>query len=367
MRSPYNEELLILGIESSCDETAAAVVEDGRRIIASTVASQLDVHARYGGVVPELASREHLRAIVPVVRETMRQAGVPASQLDAIAVTQGPGLVGSLLVGMTWAKGMAMSHRLPLIGVHHLEGHIHAAVMESEACFPALALVVSGGHTHLFLCEEDWQYRLLGCTRDDAAGEAYDKVSKLLGFGYPGGPVLDQLAAFGNEQAHRFTSPKIRDGELDFSFSGVKTAVLHWWQSQDRSEEWNARQALKQQYARPTVEQWRSVSSAATLDVVASFQRFVVDELLRRLNRAVERTQPASIIITGGVASNRELRRTAQKRFAGLPLHFPTSELATDNAVMIAAAAWPRLLRRQFDDYSMKARASMALTERNAS
>ena len=232
----------ILGIESSCDETAAAVVEDGERVLSSVVASQLDTHGKYGGVVPELASREHLRAVVPVVREALTRAGAGLDDLAAIAVTRGPGLVGSLLVGLTYAKSLCFARGIPLIGVNHIEGHIHAVVLEARrdgvpVAFPALALVVSGGHTHLFEVREDFTYRLLGRTRDDAAGEAFDKVAKLLGFGYPGGPIIDSLAPHGNPGAVRFTLAKMKGNTLDFSFSGIKTAVLRWVQANDLEAE----------------------------------------------------------------------------------------------------------------------------------
>src|SRR6202050_3708866 len=220
----------ILAIETSCDETAAAVVEDGRRILSSVVASQMATHGKYGGVVPELASREHLRAIVPVSRLALEQAGVSYDDLAAIAVTEGPGLVGSLLVGITYAKSICLARNLPLIGVNHIEGHIHAVILEAGASieYPALALVVSGGHTHLFAVRDGFSYRLLGKTRDDAAGEAYDKVAKLLGFGYPGGPIIDRLASYGDPFAVKFTLAHMKGNKLDFSFSGLKTAVLRW-------------------------------------------------------------------------------------------------------------------------------------------
>ena len=218
----------ILGIESSCDETAAAVVEDGVSILSSVVASQLATHARYGGVVPELASREHLRAIVPVVRLALAEANSNYSDLSAIAATIGPGLVGSLLVGLTFAKSLSFARGIPLIGVNHIEGHIHAAILDARVEFPAVALVVSGGHTHLFQVNPGFSYKLMGKTRDDAAGEAFDKVGKLLGFGYPGGPVIDQLAPHGNPRAVKFTLAKMKGNTLDFSFSGLKTAVLRW-------------------------------------------------------------------------------------------------------------------------------------------
>src|SRR5437764_4880752 len=226
-------QTLILGIESSCDETAAAVVEEGRCIRSNIVASQLDTHAKYGGVVPELASREHLRAIVPVVRQALEDAAINLADLSAIAVTAGPGLVGSLLVGVTYAKALSFAQGIPLIAVNHVEGHIHSVILEHpQIQFPALALVVSGGHTHLFEVRELGNYRLLGKTRDDAAGEAYDKVAKLLGFGYPGGPVIDQLAPYGNPRGVKFTLARMKGNELDFSFSGLKTAVLRWTEAQ---------------------------------------------------------------------------------------------------------------------------------------
>src|ERR1035438_6413673 len=228
----------ILGIESSCDETAASVVEDGRSVLSSVVASQMATHGKYGGVVPELASRERLRAIVPVVREALAQSDTRLEGLAAIAATVGPGLVGSLLVGLTYAKSLSFASGVPLIAVNHIEGHIHAVVMEAArdgvpVAYPALALVVSGGHTHLFEVLQGFQYRLLGKTRDDAAGEAFDKVGKLLGYGYPGGPVIDRLAPYGNPRAVRFTLARMKGNALDFSFSGLKTAVLRWVESHD--------------------------------------------------------------------------------------------------------------------------------------
>ena len=246
----------ILAIESSCDETAAAVVEDGERVLSSVVASQLDTHGKYGGVVPELASREHLRSIVPVVRRAIGQAGVSLSSLDAIAVTEGPGLVGSLLVGITYAKALCFAANLPLIAVNHVEGtsmlsswrRSRAALRSS---FPAIALVASGGHTHLFAVEEGYRYRLLGKTRDDAAGEAFDKVAKLLGFGYPGGPVIDKLAPYGDPRAVRFTLAKIKGNTTDFSFSGLKTAVLRWSEARDIAEEVQPRRDLLRATPRP--------------------------------------------------------------------------------------------------------------------
>src|SRR5438445_6237558 len=254
----------ILGIETSCDETAAAVVEDGERVLSSVVASQLATHGKYGGVVPELASREHLRAIVPTVRLAMEQAGSGWSDLAAIAVTEGPGLVGSLLVGITYAKSLCFAQDIPLIGVNHIEGHIHAVVLDGPVELPALALVVSGGHTHLFEVSDDFHYRLLGKTRDDAAGEAFDKVAKLLGFGYPGGPIIDRLAPFGNPGAVKFTLARMKGNALDFSFSGLKTAVLRWVEQHDLATEIQARRNLRA----PTIDDLRSATPPATLDLL---------------------------------------------------------------------------------------------------
>lgn len=353
---------LILGIESSCDETAAAVVESGETIRSSVVASQLDVHAKYGGVVPELASREHLRAIVPVVREAMQLSGATFGDLAAVAVTEGPGLVGSLLVGIAYAKSICLAHRLPLIAVHHVEGHVHAVVMEHrrDLQFPVLALVVSGGHTHLFAMQDSWSYRLLGRTRDDAAGEAFDKVAKLLGFGYPGGPVIDRLAPHGDPQAMAFTPPNMKGNPLDFSFSGIKTAIRYWVEARDMAAEIAARQALLRETPSPSVDRWLTVTPPATLDLLASFQAFVVRDLLRRAQAAASEIGAKSMIVSGGVACNTGLRAAAQTR-SPIPVYFPQAALSTDNAVMIAAAAFPKLARREFAGFDLKAKASLSL------
>jgi N6-L-threonylcarbamoyladenine synthase len=356
----------ILGIESSCDETAAAVVEDAQRVLSSVVASQMDTHGKYGGVVPELASREHLRAIVPVVREALFRAGVALADLDAIAATVGPGLVGSLLVGLTYAKSLCFATSLPLIAVNHIEGHIHAVVMESRRAgtpveFPALALVVSGGHTHLFEIREGFQYRLLGRTRDDAAGEAYDKVAKLLGFGYPGGPTIDRLAPFGDPHAVRFTFAKMKGNALDFSFSGLKTAVLRWVQAHDVAAEIETRSALRRATPHPTIEQWCAVTPQTTLDLLASFQQAVINELLTRAAASAESIGARSLIISGGVACNSGLRAAAHSGGLPYPVYFPTPGLSTDNAAMIAAAAFPKLERREFAFLEIAAQANLTL------
>lgn len=351
----------ILGIESSCDETAAAVVEDGRLVLSSVVASQLDTHGKYGGVVPELASREHLRAIVPVVRLALEQSKSGWDDLAAIAVTEGPGLVGSLLVGITYAKSLCFARGIPLIGVNHIEGHIHAVVLGARVELPALALVVSGGHTHLFEVSEDFKYRLLGKTRDDAAGEAFDKVAKLLGFGYPGGPVIDRLAHYGNPRAVPFTLAKMKGNALDFSFSGLKTAVLRWTQARDLDAELGARRELLHSTAQPDDQQWLSVTPKETLDLLASFQATVIEELLRRAASSAETIGARSLIVSGGVACNSGLRSAAQALRLGIPVRFPSPALSTDNAAMIAAAAFVKYERGEFADFTLAAQANLAL------
>jgi len=506
---------LILGIESSCDETAAAVVQRGSRTLSSVVASQIATHARYGGVVPELASREHLRAIVPVARAALAQAGITLDDLDAIAVTSGPGLAGALLVGITYAKALAFAQGLPLIAVNHLEGHIHAVLLQereyaslashwadqpdsaSVPCqgttsvvpqtpseeavalapeglprlsanpalssslnplstpqgtgrgpsFPpdaesALALVVSGGHTHLYLCRPaggSWHYTLIGRTLDDAAGEAYDKVAKLLGLGYPGGPWIDALARFGNPLAVPFAFSQIKtklhlagkaprtkaartapiaglDPHFLFSFSGIKTAVLRYVELHNLRPESEARAARlfppPQEMGAPSIPpplaEWagdhESLSVQAlcqgttsvvpemlqredrasapagtvpptthaealalcpqpTLDLIASFQHAVVGDLMKKTFAAAESLGARRILVTGGVAANRELRArfTAEAARRGLSVAFPTPALSTDNAAMIAAAAWPRFQAGEFAAQSLSADPSLAL------
>jgi N6-L-threonylcarbamoyladenine synthase len=352
----------ILAIETSCDETAAAVVEDGRRILSSVVASQMATHGKYGGVVPELASREHLRAIVPVSRLALEQAGVSFDDLAAIAVTEGPGLVGSLLVGITYAKSICFARGLPLIGVNHIEGHIHAVILEAHELaaaieLPAVALVVSGGHTHLFEVREGFTYRLLGRTRDDAAGEAYDKVAKLLGFGYPGGPIIDRLAPHGDPRAVKFTLARMKGNPLDFSFSGLKTAVLRWVEQRDLAGEIAARRQLQN----PTTEDWLRWTPQPTLDMLASFQRTVIEELLRRAIASAEDIGARALIVSGGVASNAGLRAAAGNANSPCPVYFPTPALSTDNAVMIAAAAFVKFRSGSFSDMTLRAQANLTL------
>jgi N6-L-threonylcarbamoyladenine synthase len=354
----------ILGIESSCDETAAAVVVDGCEILSSVVSSQTDIHRKYGGVVPELASREHLRQIVPVVREALDKAGLKFGDLDAIGVTQGPGLVGALLVGVTYAKALAIELGKPLVAVNHLEGHVHAVLLEAHRAglrpqLPAVCLIVSGGHTLLYEvtlsgddgnAEKIFLYRRLGGTRDDAAGEAYDKVARLLGLGYPGGPIIDQLAEGAGETAGdtanhlRFGPTKMSGNALDFSFSGVKTAVLyHLREHPELNAEIEARREVLLAGKR-SAAQLRPLCSAHTLDLIASFQRKVVHELVSRSLAAASQCGVKTILVSGGVAANRELRQTfePEARKQGVTVFFPSRELSTDNAAMIAAAAFSR-------------------------
>jgi N6-L-threonylcarbamoyladenine synthase len=374
-------ESYILGIETSCDETAAAVVRDGEKLLANVVSSQIATHQPYGGVVPELASREHLRAIVPVVRQALAEAGRSYESIDAIAVTQGPGLAGALLVGISYAKALAFAVEKPLITVNHLEGHIHAVLLEEkqkgnlEIEFPLLALVVSGGHTHLFIAgqQRGWTYANIGRTRDDAAGEAYDKVAKLLGLGYPGGPIIDALARHGDPRAVKFGpsqikhsnrgTPKAEQTPHDFSFSGIKTAVLRYVELEKMRESVAARQEALKGIAKPTVENVLPLCDKKTLDLVASFQRAVVEDLVSKTLHAAREREARTLFVTGGVAANSELRETFTRQAAneGLPVHFPSRKLSTDNAAMIATAAYPKWLAQDFADAEFSAEASLVL------
>jgi N6-L-threonylcarbamoyladenine synthase len=326
----------------------------------------MSMHGKYGGVVPELASREHLRAIVPVVREALASAGATIERMDAIAATVGPGLVGSLLVGLTYAKSLSFARGIPLIAVNHIEGHIHAVVMESKRAgkpveLPALALVASGGHTHLFEVRDGFRYRLLGRTRDDAAGEAFDKVAKLLGYGYPGGPVVDRIAPYGDPKAVRFTFAKMKGNALDFSFSGLKTAVLRWVEGRGMEAEIGARRACLRENQSPSLEQWLELTPAPTRDLLASFQHAVIHELLTRAEAAAEDIGARALIISGGVACNSGLRAAALGAGLAYPVYFPCPGLSTDNAAMIAAAAFPKLERGEFAGLDVKAQANLTL------
>ncbi len=332
--------MIVLGIESSCDETAAAVLAGGRSVLSNVVASQDAVHAPYGGVVPELASRRHIEVIVPVVEKALADAGVKLTDLDAIAVTQGPGLVGSLLVGCSLAKSLAYVTRRALVGVNHLEGHIFAAFLESPAPdYPFLALVVSGGHTALYHARAPLRYEMVGQTRDDAAGEAFDKVAKLLGLGYPGGPVIERAAERGDPAAIAFPLAHMTDQAPDFSFSGIKTSVsLH-------------------------VRRRGPLGPDAVADVAASFQATAVKMLVRKTERAALRLGVKRIVLTGGVAANRALRRAlaAEAAAHGFTLYVPAPRLCTDNAAMIAAAGTARLAAGERASLTMNAVPDLAL------
>lgn len=322
--------MLILAIETSCDETAAAVVRDGSEIVSSIIASQIEMHKPFGGVVPELASREHLAKIEPVVQEALDRAGVTFADIDAVAVTQGPGLVGSLLVGVCYAKALAFGLNVPIVGVNHIEGHVFSVVFENpEIEYPALALIVSGGHTNLFFVPKPGQYKVVSRTRDDAAGEAFDKVAKMMGLEYPGGPVIERIAAEGNPAAVKFTRAKISDGRPDFSFSGLKTAVAKHLRANNIS---------------PVAK--GSEPDAEIKDLAASFQSSVVDALIGTTERQASELGAKTLIVAGGVASNRALRGAADvaARRLGIPVYFPSRHLSTDNAAMIAAAGYFHLL-----------------------
>ena len=339
--------MIVLGIESSCDETAAAVVRDGREIVSSVISSQIEVHKRFGGVVPELASREHLDKIVPVVEEAFARAGVRPAELDGIAVTQGPGLVGSLLVGLSYAKAMAYALRKPLVGVNHIEGHVYSVVFDNPPIeYPAFALVVSGGHTNLFLVPEPGRYKVLARTRDDAAGEAFDKVAKLLGLGYPGGPVIERLAREGDPRAVPFSVPRMGDGLPDFSFSGLKTAVT---------------KHVRETNLRPVAD--GEEPAQAIKDLAASFQSVVVRSLVGTTERLAAEYDPRTLIVAGGVACNGALRDAAAAAGSrlGVKVYFPSRHLSTDNAAMIAAAGTVKLLAGERAGLDLNADVSLRL------
>jgi N6-L-threonylcarbamoyladenine synthase len=396
---------IILGIESSCDETGAAVVRAGQHILSNVVASQIATHSPYGGVVPELASREHLRAIIPVTRQALAEAGQTYDSIDAIAVTQGPGLAGALLVGISFAKALSFALAKPLIAVNHLEGHVHAVLLEQRQTenapldFPVLALVVSGGHTHLYLAELDenlWSYAEIGHTRDDAAGEAFDKVAKLLALGYPGGPIIDRLAPHGDPQAVKFQIAQIKHPDrnrthdrdknddrpgrqtssdndrprFDFSYSGIKTAVLRYVETEHLQPTIEQRRRSLHDLVNstpdhhtPTLDHYLRLSDRQTLNLIASFQRAIVTDLVTKTLAAAREYDVRTLFVSGGVAANRELRATFQREaeMQGLPVFFPSRPLSTDNAAMIAAAAYPKFLRQEFAPESFSAEASLPL------
>jgi N6-L-threonylcarbamoyladenine synthase len=320
--------MLVLGIETSCDETAAAIVRDGREMVSSVIASQIKIHEKFGGVVPELASREHLDKIVPIVEEAFARSGVKRNEIDGIAVTVGPGLIGSLLVGVSYAKAMAYALNKPMVGVNHIEGHIYSVCFENPPIeHPALALIVSGGHTNLFFVPEPGKYKVVSRTRDDAAGEAFDKVAKLLGLGYPGGPIIEKLAREGNPQAVKFALPRMGDKRPDFSFSGLKTAVTKY---------------VRESGLQPANG---GEPSQGIKDLAASFQDTVVRSLISTTERVAAEYPSRTLLVAGGVACNGALREAAREAAAklGMPVYFPSLHLSTDNAAMIAAAGTVKL------------------------
>ncbi len=343
--------MLVLGIESSCDETAAAAVHNGREILSSVIASQIELHKPWGGVVPELASREHLEKIETIVTEALEHGGVLLREVDAIAVTQGPGLIGSLLVGICYAKSLAYALDIPIVGVNHIEGHVYSVNFENPPVeYPALALIVSGGHTNIFYIPEEGKYKVVSRTRDDAAGEAFDKVAKMLGLGYPGGPVIEKIAREGDAGKIKFTKAKISDGRPDLSFSGLKTAVSRY---------------LRESGVEPLIN--GTSPSQELKDLAASFQESVVRSLVDTMEKLAINLGPKALIVAGGVACNLALRaasKAAAERL-GIPAYFPSKHLSTDNAAMIAAAGYFHLQNGERAGLNMTADITMRLQNLN--
>ena len=364
--------MLILGIDTSCDDTSASVMEDGSKILSNIVSSQTEIHARYNGIVPELASRRHIEMILPVVEESLKKADVSLSEISAIAVCHGPGLIGSLLVGCSFAKAVCYSKGIPLIAVNHLEGHLLSAFLESPSPeFPFLSLVVSGGHTSLYIAEDFGKYTEIGRTRDDAAGEAFDKVSKLLGLGYPGGPVIDRLAAEGNPHAIEFPRAYLPE-TFDFSFSGLKTAVLNYL----RVQEQKIGSAEAQMSAPPqpplgkggieggvSSELQNFRTSALVSDIAASFQAAVIDVLARKVEWAVKKERINRVTLSGGVSANSSLRKRINEigKGKGWEVFMPSTALCTDNAAMIACAGYHRFLNKDFAGLDLNPKAYLPL------
>ncbi len=331
--------MLVLGVETSCDDTAAAVLRDGRRILANVVSSQDQIHGPYGGVVPELASRQHIRNILPIVDDALQKAGVALQDLDGMAVTYGPGLVGSLLVGLSLVKGISFRSGIPYVGINHLEAHLLAIQLEHEVSFPYLALLASGGHTLLYCVKDVGAYVHLGGTRDDAAGEAYDKVAKMMGLGYPEGRIIDRLAKDGDRKAIRFPRARLKNS-CDFSFSGIKTAVCHYLKSRG-PEQWEGQKA----------------------DIAASFQEAVVDMLVNPTIRAALAYGMRRIVLAGGVAANSRLREKMKEKADAdaIEVFFPSPKFCTDNGAMSALAGYHWLKRGRCDDFRLNADADLTL------
>ena len=327
--------MLILGIDTSCDDTSAAIVEDGRKIVSNVVSSQDEIHRKYGGIVPELASRRHIELIWPVVSEAMDMAGIRHKDLSAVAVTGGPGLIGSLLVGVCFAKSLSLFNNIPLVAVNHLEGHIHSVFLEDCPTFPFISLVVSGGHTSIYRVDHYGDYKELGRTRDDAAGEAYDKVAKLLGFSYPGGPIIDSLASKGDSNAISFPKSKIKES-FDFSFSGLKTSVLN--------------------YVRKNPETRKE-------DVAASFQRAVIEVLIERIVEVIKSEGIPRVALSGGVSANSSLRERMSQTLSehGADVFLPSLYLCTDNAAMIAAAGYHQYKNGNMAGFDLNPKAYLPL------
>ncbi len=339
--------MLVLGIESSCDETAAAVVRDGTQILSSVISSQIELHKPFGGVVPELASREHLEKIDPIVDQALKEANVSLKEIEAVAVTQGPGLIGSLLIGVCYAKALAFGLDIPIVGVNHIEGHVFSVAFENPPVkYPALALIVSGGHTNLFFIPEAGKYKIVSRTRDDAAGEAFDKVAKMLGLEYPGGPVVEKLARMGDANKIKFPVAKISDGRPDFSFSGLKTGVSRY---------------VRENGIKPVAE--GETPSQEIKNLCAGFQATVVKSLVGTMEKLAARLKPKTLIVAGGVACNKALQEAARKlaEKLDLPVYFPSKHLSTDNAAMIAAAGNFHLERGEQANLRMTADVTMRL------
>jgi N6-L-threonylcarbamoyladenine synthase len=333
----------VLAIETSCDDTGAAVILDGRKILSNVISSQVHIHQRYGGVVPELASRRHIESIVPIVTEALEMAKTSLKEIDGIAVTQGPGLVGSLLVGLSFAKSLSFATGIPFVGVNHIEGHLSAIFLEENPRFPFIGLVVSGGHTSLFRVEGFGRYERLGQTRDDAAGEAYDKVAKLLGLGYPGGPIIDELSKTGNPKAIQFPRPSMGKNSFDFSFSGLKTAVVN--------------------YVKVHPEPLGGYPEDLIRDIVSSFQEAVVEVLVKKTFQAVQHQNLRRIVLAGGVAANRRLRQKMEEESSQhqVKVYIPSPHFCTDNAAMIGVVGYEYLKQGIRSPYSLNAFSNLPL------